>query len=115
MPIKIWIETINERPIRAAIYPPKERILSPSASQPPLAEQVAIITGAGRGIGAAIATSVASMGARTILCGRARAALDNTAAAIQNNGHQSTVIECEDRKSTRPELQSLRHLVCRLL
>ena len=69
--------------------------MSPSASQPPLAEQVAIITGAGRGIGAAVATSLASMGARTILCGRARVALDNTAAAIQNNGHQSTVIECD--------------------
>jgi 3-oxoacyl-[acyl-carrier protein] reductase len=76
-------------------HSPKESILSQSASQPPLAGQVAVITGAGRGIGAAIATKLASLGARAILCGRSRAALEQTAAAIQNSGHQSSVIECD--------------------
>jgi NAD(P)-dependent dehydrogenase (short-subunit alcohol dehydrogenase family) len=74
---------------------PKEAVLNQQASQPPLAGQVAIITGAGRGIGAAIATKLASLGARAILCGRSRAALEQTAAAIQNSGHVSTVIECD--------------------
>jgi NAD(P)-dependent dehydrogenase (short-subunit alcohol dehydrogenase family) len=76
-------------------HSPKESILSQSALQTPMAGQVAVITGAGRGIGAAIATKLASLGARAILCGRSRAALELTAAAIQNSGHQSAVIECD--------------------
>ena len=66
-----------------------------SASNPPLAGQVAVITGAGRGIGQAIALKLAEMGARTVLCGRSRQALDQTAATIQNSGGQSAVIECD--------------------
>lgn len=61
----------------------------------PLSGQVALITGAGRGIGAAVATGLAALGARAVLCGRERAALEHTAAAIQNSGHQSAVIECD--------------------
>ncbi len=44
--------------------------------------QVAIITGAGRGIGAAIARKLAGLEAVTVLCGRKRAPLESTAAAI---------------------------------
>jgi 3-oxoacyl-ACP reductase-like protein len=46
------------------------------ASNAPLAEQVAVITGAGRGIGAAIADCLADLGAQTVLCGRSRPPLD---------------------------------------
>jgi len=60
-----------------------------------LSGQIAVITGAGRGIGAAIAIKLADMGARSIICGRTRAALERTAAAIQRDGDQSTVIECD--------------------
>jgi NAD(P)-dependent dehydrogenase (short-subunit alcohol dehydrogenase family) len=68
-----------------------------------LAGQVAVITGAGRGIGQAIAVTLAELGARTVLCGRSRAALEQTAAAIQNSGGQSSekspekssVVECD--------------------
>ena len=60
-----------------------------------LTGQIAVITGAGRGIGAAIAIKLADMGARSIICGRTRAALERTAAAIQRDGDQSTVIECD--------------------
>jgi 3-oxoacyl-[acyl-carrier protein] reductase len=66
-----------------------------STSKPPLAGQVAVITGAGRGIGQAIAVKLAELGARTVLCGRSRQALDETAATIQNSGGQSAVIECD--------------------
>ena len=68
--------------------------MTESATQP-LAGQVAVVTGAGRGIGAAIAGKLAELGARTVLCGRTRAALETTAAAIQNNGHQCSIIECD--------------------
>jgi len=64
----------------------------------PLAGQVAVITGAGRGIGRAIALKLAELGAHTVLCGRSREALEQTAAAIQNSGQssvKSSVIECD--------------------
>jgi len=81
--------------------------LTKAASHPPLAGQVAVITGAGRGIGQAIALTLAELGAHTVLCGRSRAALEQTAAAIENSGGQSSgkssekssekssVIECD--------------------
>jgi 3-oxoacyl-[acyl-carrier protein] reductase len=66
-----------------------------------LAGQIAVITGAGRGIGAAIARRLAAMGAVAVLCGRKRASLDSTAAAISASGGQSHVLECDvmDRAS----------------
>ncbi|MBI3645633.1 MAG: SDR family NAD(P)-dependent oxidoreductase [Acidobacteriales bacterium] len=66
-----------------------------SASQPALAGQVAVITGAGRGIGAAIAATLASLGARVVLCGRTREALAATSAAIHNQGGETAVMECD--------------------
>jgi len=68
--------------------------LTKPASNAPLAGQVAVITGAGRGIGAAVAASLAHLGARAVLCGRSRDPLETTAAAIQNSGGQSSVMEC---------------------
>lgn len=65
------------------------------ASNLPLAGQVAVVTGAGRGIGAAIAARLANLGARAVLCGRSRDPLETTAAAIQNAGGQSAVMECD--------------------
>ena len=69
--------------------------MTESASHPPLAGQVAVVTGAGRGIGAAIAASLANLGARTVLCGRSREPLETTAAAIENAGGQCAVLECD--------------------
>ncbi len=57
--------------------------------------QVAVVTGAGRGIGAAIARKLASLGAATVLCGRTKATLDSTAEAILAAGGKAEVIPCD--------------------
>ena len=60
-----------------------------------LAGQVTIVTGAGRGIGAAIARRLAAMKALTLLCGRTRVPLEATAAAISRAGGRAEVAECD--------------------
>ena len=57
--------------------------------------QVAIVTGAGRGIGAAIARRLAAMGAAAVLCGRTRTALEATAETVRKQGGRAEVIECD--------------------
>jgi 3-oxoacyl-[acyl-carrier protein] reductase len=57
--------------------------------------QVAIVTGGGRGIGAAIGRKLAGLGAVAVLCGRSRAPLDSTAAAITAAGGQAEALECD--------------------
>ena len=69
--------------------------MSTVGSGKPLAAQVAVITGAGRGIGAAIANSLAALGATTILCGRTVASLESTAKAIAANGGRAEAISCD--------------------
>ena len=61
----------------------------------PLAGQVAVVTGAGRGIGAAVARKLASLGATSVLCGRTQATLDETARAIFDAGGKAEVIPCD--------------------
>jgi len=61
----------------------------------PLHRQVAVITGAGRGIGAAIARQLAALGATTVLCGRTQSTLDQTALSITETGGKAEVIPCD--------------------
>lgn len=61
----------------------------------PLAGQVAVVTGAGRGIGAAIARKLAHLGATIVLCGRTKSTLDETARAIVDTGGKTEVIPCD--------------------
>jgi len=61
----------------------------------PLSGQVAVVTGAGRGIGASIARKLAGLGASTILCGRTQSTLDETAASIRENKGKAEVIPCD--------------------
>lgn len=64
-------------------------------TKPPLAGQVAVVTGAGRGIGAAIARQLAALGATTVLCGRTKSTLDETAQTIAELGGKTEVIPCD--------------------
>jgi 3-oxoacyl-[acyl-carrier protein] reductase len=53
----------------------------------PLHDQVAIVTGGSRGIGAAIARQLAAMGTRTIIIGRDRTALNAIEKELTSAGH----------------------------
>jgi 3-oxoacyl-[acyl-carrier protein] reductase len=64
----------------------------------PLAGQVAVVTGAGRGIGAAIAQGLSGLGATSVLCGRTRADLESTARAIGQAGGRAEVVLCDVTK-----------------
>ena len=61
----------------------------------PIAGQVALITGAGRGIGAAIARRLSALGATSVLMGRTQSSLDETARAIVDSGGKTEVIPCD--------------------
>ena len=58
------------------------------SSAMPLAEQVAVVTGGSRGIGAAIARKLASMGATVIIVGRDRSRLQSVEKEIRDAGHK---------------------------
>lgn len=60
-----------------------------------LQAQVAVVTGSGRGIGAAIAGTLAEMGATTVLCGRKRSLLEQTAQNLIAAGGKAEVVECD--------------------
>jgi 3-oxoacyl-[acyl-carrier protein] reductase len=61
----------------------------------PLDGQVAIVTGAGRGIGAAIARGLANLGATAVVCGRTRAEIESTAKSIVQAGGKAEAIVCD--------------------
>jgi 3-oxoacyl-[acyl-carrier protein] reductase len=60
-----------------------------------LAGQVAVITGAGRGIGAAIALELSKLGAATALCGRTQTRLESTARTLIQAGAKALVVPCD--------------------
>jgi len=82
-------------PKRARSGAPQGNNFMPKATQNQLQGQVAVITGGGRGIGAAIARKLADLGALTLLCGRKAAPLESTATAIAKLGGQAQVAECD--------------------
>jgi 3-oxoacyl-[acyl-carrier protein] reductase len=60
-----------------------------------LSQQVAVVTGAGRGIGAAVARRLAGMGAKVVICGRTQVPLESTAAAISSAGGKAEIAQCD--------------------
>src|SRR5437899_10443050 len=57
--------------------------------------RTALVTGGGRGIGAAIALELAGLGATSIVCGRTLARLQHTAGQIRSAGGQGEAIACD--------------------
>jgi NAD(P)-dependent dehydrogenase (short-subunit alcohol dehydrogenase family) len=58
----------------------------------PLAGQVALVTGASRGLGAAIAIELARLGARVVITARSQAGLEETDDAIRAQGSEATLL-----------------------
>jgi NAD(P)-dependent dehydrogenase (short-subunit alcohol dehydrogenase family) len=68
--------------------------LVPSGT-PSLAGRVAVVTGGGRGVGAAIARRLAADGAAVIVAARTRAEIDAVADALQATGARASAIACD--------------------
>jgi len=61
----------------------------------PIQSRVAVVTGAGQGLGRAIALRLAACGIHVVLAGRTRSKLDRVASELQAAGHTSTVAEVD--------------------
>lgn len=61
----------------------------------PLDGEVAVITGAGRGIGAAIARTLSELGATVALLGRTRTELESAAKAMARDGGKAEAVACD--------------------
>jgi NAD(P)-dependent dehydrogenase (short-subunit alcohol dehydrogenase family) len=72
-----------------------------------LAGKLALVTGGGRGIGAAIARSLAAAGARVLVCGRTKPDLDAVAREI---GGVALRVDLADRRATDEMLSSTGHV-----
>ncbi|MGD0470694.1 MAG: glucose 1-dehydrogenase [Terriglobales bacterium] len=66
-----------------------------------LSNQVAIVTGSGRGLGAAIARGLAAAGASVMVCSRTKVEVDRMAADIVQSGGKAaaTVVDTSNRES----------------
>jgi len=72
-----------------------------------LAGRLALVTGGGRGIGAAIARTLAGAGARVVVCGRSRPDLEAIAREI---GGVAITLDLMDRAATDQILASVGHV-----
>ena len=67
--------------------------------------QVAVVTGSSKGIGRAIAETMAAMGARVVVSSRKADACEAVAAAIRKDGGEASVMACNIGR--KPEVEAL--------
>src|SRR5580704_7367278 len=74
--------------------------------------RVALVTGAGRGIGAEAAVALAGAGAHVVLLSRTRADLESVSKRIADTGGSSTILVCDvnDAPRVRAEIEALGRL-----
>jgi NAD(P)-dependent dehydrogenase (short-subunit alcohol dehydrogenase family) len=72
---------------------------------PELAGRIALVTGGGRGIGRAVALSLASAGADVAITARSSEELEETAAAIRATGRRAQAIVCD--VAERPQVDAM--------
>lgn len=74
--------------------------------------QVAMVTGAGGGIGAGIAVGLAEAGADIVLVGRTRASLETIASQVHAHGRRAEILVCDvtDRRTLRAGIGALPRL-----
>lgn len=83
--------------------------MSESSITSPLAGRVALVTGAGRGLGFEIAKALAEAGAHVVLTGRTRATLEDAVARIAASGGSasSAAFDIADRPAQRAVLADI--------
>ena len=62
---------------------------------PPLSSQIAVVTGAGRGVGEAVASKLSALGAQVLLVARDVQRLNQVRGQIQSSGGDATVLPCD--------------------
>lgn len=75
-----------------------------------LKDKVALVTGAGQGIGQGIALALAAQGARVAVTGRTLAKLENTCAIITERGGTAHAVQCDVKSA-----ESLEHCLSAVL
>lgn len=61
----------------------------------PLTDKIALVTGAGRGIGRAVALAMARAGCHVVLAARTRESLEQVASAVRGYGREAVPVVCD--------------------